>query len=409
MRERVALIILTLVATGCVDTKVGLADVHDTSVPNSGPIVVALIDTGVTPYLSAFASQRGLPAHLVDRASTFDFAPEGTYDERWEADAPKWEAVEAGELYWFNGTRLLGISFDRHSQYKLLDGHVVVHGTGTSYLVARDAPEVLIVGVQVEEQFGPTTPYIVDPSVAEAMEWIADQDWINVVSISKGFRGNPPSVAALDPIALRYVRASERAAASGKVIVNAAGNEINPSLQNPFAGPPWVIAVGGSAYGGEPVEASKFVDVVANYSEIVPKSWTINETRNLHGTSYATPIVAATVARAMGQVRAVMPGHDSSAAYREALNASAWYHEPTDLQPGTINASDPIGTISEHSLPILVQSQEGWGYVDASLASEIARRVLENDLASPPEKNQANLFQPQRQQARERYWAAYNS
>jgi hypothetical protein len=49
----------------------------------------------------------------------------------------------------------------------------------------------------------------------------------------------------------------------------------------------------------------------------------------------------------------------------------------------------------------------GWGYVEAALADEIARRVLEDDHSIPPEKSQASLFQPRWQEARESFWANY--
>lgn len=407
MRGSAAWLALAILAAGCVGAARDDLTGQSASL-RERPIVVALIDTGVTPYLPIFASERPLPNFLVEMSQTFDFAREGSYDERWENDAEAWAGVEVGQLYWFNGTRLLGISFDHESEYKLVDGHIVVHGTATSYLVARDAPEVLIVGIQVAEQFSPTTPYLVDPTVAEAMEWIADQDWIDVVSISKGFRGNPPSVSELDPIALRFVRASERAAASGKIIVNSAGNEIVPSAANPFKGPPWIIAVGGSREQGDAAYASKIVDVVANYSEITPKPWTIDESMESQGTSYAAPIVAATLASALGHVRAADPSIDTSA-YRAALNATATYFGPTDWEQAPIDPSDPIGIFGDRSFPVLLQAQMGWGYVHASMAPQIARRVLENDLAPPPEKAQAMLFQPRWQDARERYWSQYDA
>lgn len=405
MREGAALIALALLAAGCVGSvREGIAE--QSTAAQSRPVVVALIDSGVTPYVPIFASQIAIPDHLKGKAMTFDFAQDGSYDERWEADRGSWESVEAGQLYWFKGTKLLGISFDKDARYKLIDGHVAVHGTATSYLVARDATDVLIVGIQVGNLPAAGSSFV-DTTVADAMEWIADQDWIDVVSISWGHIGNPPSRGALDPVELRYVLASERAAASGKIIVNAAGNVVVPSLLNPFNGPPWIITVGGSNHGGEPADSSKLVDVVANYSEVVPKPWTVNETAPLGGTSMATPIVAATIATAIGQVRTHDRSPGVASSYREALNATATYFAPTDWKPAPLDPSDPFGTIGENSYPVLFQTQMGWGYVDASMAPEIARRVLEDDLAPPSEKSQAMLFQPRWQEARERYWAQY--
>lgn len=42
-----------------------------------------------------------------------------------------------------------------------------------------------------------------------------------------------------------YIAASRLAADSGKILIAGAGNTVTPPLNSYFAGPPWVIAVGG--------------------------------------------------------------------------------------------------------------------------------------------------------------------
>lgn len=377
------------------------------------PVVIAVIDSGAIPYLPVFDVQDGVDvgAWIPVPVAKVDISRDGPPQERFDKDKEDLlRSLRTGTLYHYSGTRLLGYSTKSLGEFPTVDPNG--HGTGTTYLAARDAPHAIIVSVQVAAVGCPNYDQCVDPSIADAMEWVADQSWIDIVSVSLiNGQLNQPDNEALHEQAGRYLRASKRAADQGKIIVNGAGNAVVPSLADYFNGPPWIVNVGGfeSNASGEAAIASKTVDVVANFSEIVP----IGDAERYEprsGTSLATPLVAATLAEALRLVRQTDPSRTPSAfELREALNATASYVEPTSWQPtpppGWGLPVDPVRA----SLPVLIQPQMGWGYVDASMATEIARRVLEGDLAIPAGKEQAREFQPRWQQAREEYWSRYAS
>lgn len=404
-----AALTLGLLTTGC------LASIREeehsavTESTENGPLVVALLDTGANPYLPIFAvpDDSFVKSAAPENASKIVLSTQGELLERAEADEAIWESFEPHVLYHYAGTRLLGISFD-HDRVTHYNRDSQAHGTATSYLAAREAPDAIIVMIQVGARYcEDPTKCLIDPSVAEAMEWAAAQEWIDVISVSIAIPGNLPNHPAAQPEMMRYLRATEAAARNGKLIVNGAGNEPTPSIADYFNGPPWIIVVGGveSEARGEHVVTSRLVDVVANFSDYAPM-FLQGEMGWRQGTSYATPIVAGTLANAWGRIRAAEPTRDvTTQELRDALNASAIHFNTTEWDP-TPPGRDPLPwDLTYASLPILVQPQMGWGYVDASFAPEIARRVLEADLKPPAHKQQAIAFQAQWQNAREEYWA----
>lgn len=402
---RVALVTLATLLAGCAAPPQADIGSRPTNLPAATPVVVAVIDAGSSPYLPIFEARSvTLPVDTVP----LKFTKTGTIKERFEADEDLWASLERGVLYSYEGTRLLGITFREEppSTGQTIDN--ARHGSRTTYLVAREAPDAIIVSVQVSViTCEDRTECALQPHVVEALEWVAAQPWIDVISVSMGLLGNPPDTHAADATAEEFVQASRAASESGKLLVIGAGNYAAPPLTAPQAGPPWVIAAGGVERNasGESVLASKGVDVVANFSEYTPNLF--NEFEWSIGTSLATPIVAGTLARAIDIVRA-HGGVADPAKLRAALNASAIYFSAAAWDP-TPPGRDPLpdDLLNSASLPVLVQPQMGWGYVDGSFAEEIARRVLEDDLTPPPEKQQAILFQAQWQRAREEYWAQY--
>lgn len=410
-----ALLLSALVLSGCIGRDMGstaiISSRGDTDmIP---PIVIALVDTGVNPYRPIFSSDDAAVRDLATSlgARTLPIATEGDYETRVEHDGTIWNATEPDRLYWFEGTRLFGISVrhDLDGPPYIRDRDAFAHGTLTAHLAAREAPGAVIVAVQIDASCDMKEGCVAPPDLAIAMDWIADQDWIDVVSTSIGLPGNPPDSGVISEDTMRVVAATRRAAESGKILVNGAGNTVAPSVQSPINGPPWLVAVGGFQHAarGEASLAAKSIDVVSNFTEYVPRRETVDELTRQAGTSLATPIVAATLATALALVRAAgVEDEETPARLRAALNATGIYFAPTDWDP---SADAPTnGTIDDviaaASTPILVQPQMGWGYVNASHAPEIARRVIENDLGVPGGKEQAALFQTRWQQAREEYW-----
>ena len=398
-------VVLGMLLAGC--TTAGLSPNTDEARPAADagdPIVVALLDTGANPYQPIFfRAGFALPEEIAVE-ETLVLHVETHPDEGRKLDAAELARVETGALYHFRDTRLLAVTFWEDAPERPID--YAAHGAGTSYLVAREAPEAIVVMVQVlAGSCADRTRCNMDPSVADGMEWAAAQPWIDVISLSIGLPGNPPDPSDIHPEAGRFLAASRAAVSSGKIVVVGAGNTPATTHMSYLVGPPWVIGVGGiepHSTGQSLASSATGFDVSANYTEYAGN---FHEMGYFSGTSMATPVVAGTLAHAWGLVRAA--GQEPAfGELRAALNASATIPAATDYRPGIHpNQTFPNNILRAAAIPILSQAQVGWGYVTGALSPEIARRVLEDDLAIPPEKLEAELHMTQNQRAREEYWA----
>jgi hypothetical protein len=385
-----------LALSGCIQAD----GVEGSSSPVASPpdaIVVALIDTGINPYHTSFASGA---SPLIPSAQGVQLSTSGGWDERIASDAMFWDGAETNVLYQFLGTRIAAISFGRSGERPMLDYYPPSgHGTGVASLLARDAPNALIVVVQARvELCSSMDRCLLDPSIADAMEWVAAQEWIDIVSVSVAIPTNTPDPPQIHPEAARYLAASRRAHDDGKLILNGAGNLAIPPLADYMNGTPWIVAVG----GWEPVEqgessgASRFVDVVANYSESVASSTSVSEYLRNDGTSFATPIVAATLASAMSDLRSVT-SYDrvqERIALREAMNLSAVRPDAFEWRPADpTNLSRP----PLRSIPAASPAQLGWGVIHAGLAAQIGEAASDGKISQ-------SMTQDGYQDIRERYW-----
>lgn len=428
-----ALAVMALFLAGCVQPGIGPASDH----PLRRPVVLALLDGGINPYHETFAASGGHPdagefASIAPGARVVDLTASGTYEERREADDAFWGSVELGALYAFRGTNLFGIHLADDNLSRLIEDATLGHGTGTAGLVARDAPGTLIVMVRVSTvvcaQFDRTDCFV-HPSVAAGMSWVAEQDWIDGVSVSLGLPGNFPDPDTVHPEARAYLEASRRVVESGKFLVTGTGNWVTPPFASYFAGPPWVISVGGFEPGprGESVLASKTLDVAANFTEYRARAGSLDGYAWESGTSFSGPIVAGTLAAALQDVRSAL-GHvggitaDGALALgrtadgrelrvtawtlRDALNASALAVAPTEWDPTRPTSNETLYQILGASAPIVAgPAQTGWGYVHAGLARDVARRVLAQDDAMPGKELTAEWMRAE-MGAREAYWAS---
>lgn len=378
---------------------------------------MAIIDTGVNPYHDAFrAHPNDLSVDdqplLASGAEMVNLSLNGTYEERVAADEAFWAGAAEGQLYAFPGTRLLALSTSHDpAQPPILD--TWNHGTGLAALVAREAPEALVVMIQIDvSTCDPTRPMEECPillKAAPAMVWAAEQPWIDVISLSIGDPGNVPFHSTYDPGMKPFVDASRLAHDRGKVVVVASGNYAAPPLTAYYGGPPWVVSVGGVLPNsrGESPDSGKGADVVANYTEYVPRAGSTDAYSWRTGTSFAAPVVAGVLARTISEVRA--RGENATPQeLRDALNASAVQFQATEWDPTKPPTNDTLRNLVTHGLPVVAPfAQMGWGYVDGSLAAELARRVLEADFQIPPEKGTTAQYQAEWQALREAYWKQY--
>lgn len=426
--------VLLLGSTGCVGDD--LPPQPAGGPPGRGtmrPTIVAMLDTGLNPYHEAFqASTDGVRVDdylsLVGNPELRTLSREGAFEQRRAADAAFWDNVEIGKLIAFSGTRLFGIALGSQPGIApLLDESN--HGTGTSSLVAREDPEALIVVVRLDgttcnlEYATERCPIF--PDLAVGMAWAADQDWIDIISVSAGL--NIPTHSELHPEVAAYLEASRTAHERGKIVVNAAGNDPLPHTFDYNGGPPWIVSVGGleaESRGDVYPQSSRIPDVVANYTELVARQDSLNEYLWRGGTSFSTPIVAGTLSRALREVREQLgddgapkgknvlaqgkteAGRDvevRSADVWNALNATAVEFAATDWRP---QPSSVVENLSANVPVVVAPIQTGWGYVHAGLASEIAERVLAQDFGVPSSKALTAQYQAEQQRLRQAYWDA---
>lgn len=392
---------LLLLLPGCV-TEPRVASTPAAIAPVGSPgVVVAVIDSGLNPYHESLAAaNHRFPA----MASLVSLSTKGDYAERVAADASTWSALKPETLYGFEGTRLMGISFLDLGADLFLDS--VGHGSMTSGIAARASPDATIIVVQVDGSVCMPTAEdgcLLDPSVAKGLAWAAAQPWIDVISLSLAIPGNIPDPEDVHPEVRAYLDASRAAAASGKLVITAAGNSPPPGLLSYVNGPPWVVAVGAvqAEAHGSSLRTSQLVDLTANHTEYAPAPETTDKYRYVSGTSISTPIVAGTVAQALFELRAenrdVRP-----ADLRPALNATARYFRATDWNPTASPTKDPVFDLLLVSAPVVAGSlQMGWGYIEPVMAAQLKGAYING---SPPRDEFTELSQSQWQAARERVW-----
>ncbi len=219
IRALVAVLVLFTGFAGCLGDDESAADAVPApegvlGVPH---VVVAVIDTGINPYHTEFRDLMDAASDASPRAATLADAgvagfgsperlipgyPEDAvplsvsldasdYQGAVEADAELWNSVQPGELVHFPGTKIVGaISFeqdgllvDRQDVPYVLDTRG--HGTMVASRIAGNTvsiggAEVRLVSVQMGGRLDELA------SAVDGVNWVAAQDWIDVVSCSWG-------------------------------------------------------------------------------------------------------------------------------------------------------------------------------------------------------------------------------
>lgn len=300
--------------------------------------VVAVIDNGFSPYHYDFLGSQHPWNRDDDPANDLDFGvdparylpghPGGTRldltlptapDEdvdvlRKEVDAATWAAFPDSDLstgvdlVWFPGTKVVGaLRFG-----SAFENTNAAHGTASASVAAGNlhgtCPECLFVLITGDSN--------------QALQWVAQQPWIDVVSNSYGHSvvGGP----VRDNVYLNApVAATRQASEDGQVVVFSAGNGLLNAFDVPMftywsseKGPDWIVTVGAasptsrSTYSG----AGKPVDVTS-IGSAYPASGgaTANGTGTHSGTSNAAPVTAGTFAKLLQRSRELLgdgtPGH----------------------------------------------------------------------------------------------------
>jgi len=323
-------------------------------------VVVAVIDSGISPYHWDY-----LASHMpqANNADASDDPPLNTPPDKWltgfpspktfasytglnlslpehdenakladlkRKDAAQWAKVKSSgpdalNYYWFPGTKVIGgISFGYEEQVtKSVDAlpaagytyspiYGTDHGQGTSSVsvgnIHGTCPECLIVHITAAD----TT------SNERALAWAESQPWIDVISNSYGLQ-TVPNGAVRDGLYGGPIEPQKKASERGQTIVFSAGNGIENAFLAPFStltssvkGPDWVVTVGATAPSGKAqyTGSGKPVDV-AGIGEGYPSAYNSTTASNgstFSGTSNAAPTIAGTYARALYLARHAMAG-----------------------------------------------------------------------------------------------------
>ena len=269
--------------------------------PTAAPqVVVSVIDSGINPYHAFFNAGGEVYADAapsavtpevreafgIDAAHTLRLTRTGDFAADFAADAAQWAAVQPGEVYWFEGTNVLAVSYDPGTRIILPDDEDDTHGVGTSAAVLRANPEAVVLFVEG----------ITDESEAFAFNHPA----VDIVSTSYGAIGSLPLPSHINN---SYVGVVE----NGKAHVGAADNSPSTAVQDGTAGPWWSIGVAGFEEGtseGRQVLSGSLPDFVGDFTQTLPYCAACEDgQRSVGGTSFATPRTAGTLSRIVLEAR----------------------------------------------------------------------------------------------------------
>jgi PKD repeat protein len=304
-------------------------------------VVIAVIDTGGNPYHSDFrdptrlqhpsqyltgfpASADGVRLCFADEASgQFSYNDDcpGSWNAARTGDASEWAGIAPGELVWFPGTRMMGISFahDGQAGYNILDAtrdpsdSGDTHGSWTTSTAAGTTagtcPQCLVVVVEADSV----------EAIDQGYQWAAQQPWIDVVtsSISYGLIGAGwnPGVAGSIAFGNGQVDGAKAALQNGKLFFEAAGNGLANFGLVPTStwllqsSNPFTVAVGAS--NEETNEAALWYDLPVDVLgtgqlRYAAKPGTLGAFEGVSGTSFASPSAAGVAAAALLQARAAV-------------------------------------------------------------------------------------------------------
>ena len=371
--------------------------------------VVAPIDTGINVYHDHFRTNETYPQWVqdglgVNKVCTLTF--EGSWQERYEADRETcWDTLNASDIVYFPGTKIIGSSPDGDSDILILDDPSDGHGSAVTGAVLDANPMAII--------------FFVEGFSSEAVQSAADQPLVDIITTSFGAPGSLP-VPGIE-------RATESAVVDyGKIHTGAADNSPSPAIQDATAGPPWSIGIAGYAEEGDDqkeIMSGSYPDVSADWTQLLPNHEDTDGYHETSGTSFATPRTAGILSFVLESLRdefedpssgaspslrskQLVNGTDgqgnlftvSNAQVREALNLSAWY---PNLDWDPTSGTMPIS-------PVAPCTQTGWGLVNLSNIQPIIKH-LNGTETLPDRAGDVVACMDLNQQMREAYWQAYPS
>ena len=325
--------------------------------------VVAPVDTGINVYHDHFSMNESYPQWLLDQLGVdliCEISKNGTWEERYESDKEScWDVIEAGDIVWFKGSRIIGTTPDDDTDIPILDDPSDGHGTAVTGSVLNANPEAVIFFV---EGFS-------DAAVLAA----ANQPMVDIITTSFGPILSLPFPGIEDETRVAVVQEK-------KLHTGAADNSPSPAIQDPTAGPPWSIGVSGYAEEDDDQKetmSGSYPDIAADWTQVLPNHDDIDGYHQTSGTSFATPRTAGLLSKVLVDLRSEFGDLSSGADpedrlglmvngsnfsltnddLRDALNLSAWYPSFSTWDP--LSGTTPVS-------PVAPCTQVGWGVVNES-------------------------------------------
>tara|TARA_B100000686_G_scaffold112812_1_gene120430 strand:+ start:5168 stop:6364 length:1197 start_codon:yes stop_codon:yes gene_type:complete len=362
--------------------------------------VVAPIDTGINVYHDHFSMNDSYPQWLLDGLGVnmvCDISKNGTWEERYQADKEScWDIIEAGDIVWFKGSRIIGTTPDDNTDIPILDDPNDGHGTAVTGAVLNANPEAVIFFV---EGFS-------DAAVLAA----ANQPLVDIITTSFGPILSVPVPGIEDATKVAVVQ-------NKKLHTGAADNTPSPAVQDSTAGPPWSIGVSGYAEEDDDQKetmSGSYPDIAADWTQILPNHDDIDGYHQTSGTSFATPRTAGLLSKVLVNLRSEFGDFSSGADpeirlglmvngtnfsltnddLRGALNLSAWYPSFSTWDP--LSGTTPIS-------PVAPCTQVGWGVVNESNVLPIIEH-LNGSSPMPQRPFDVEACMEANQAIREAYW-----
>lgn len=346
---RVALTVLSLaamIAGGCVTPASTVEPASAPALPEGrSAVVIAVIDTGINVYHSEYAlasnasttaappAPEALAALGVPDLVPVELTRGLDWEDAFEKDKDALMRMEKGTLYTFPGTRILAaISFNEPSEDwpLILDRPgAYTHGTMTSSRAVGNT--VSIGGAEPDIHL-----VLIQGFTPEAVRWAADQEWIDIVSISAGL--SPFGVVPVVPNALDG-RMGESAIAAynqlshAKPFFASTGNGVGnagllgfPSWARGSSGVPDVLSVGANNNGemSQWPNQDPYISADGCDNPAADPDDTESVSNNGGGTSSATPFSAGGGAKLLLEARRILGDTAVGPRVDEGLRADGW-------------------------------------------------------------------------------------
>lgn len=307
-------------AAGAIDAADLLCEEPGTTPTDLGPYsVVGVIDTGINVYHEEFYHDTDLPQSFLTEfgvTKICDLTRTGTYEERVAADLDScWNDIGYNDIVYFTGTRIFGAAND-YMQVDIdegntgVDGEVITevtlasdelpilddanHGTNVTSAVLRANPDAII---YFSEQGGLGFDGN-SLSLADDIDKTGLHPLVDIISTSFG------QVADLFDIPKATYRAVVE---NGKLHMGACANDATTCDQDATGGPAWSVGIAGFQTDGSRGKVGVFSgstpDVVADWTQTLADSKSLDAQRTTSGTSFATPRTAGMYSAVLTAVR----------------------------------------------------------------------------------------------------------